>query len=187
MFKGTTILAVRSGGVLAFGGDGQVTMGETIMKHGARKVRWLFDHQVLAGFAGSTADAFTLFERFEEKLNLFNGNLTRAAVEMAKDWRMDKMLRRLEALMIVADEEHIFVISGNGDVIEPDDDIVGIGSGAPYAEAAARALYRHTELPAADIVKAAMEVTAGICIYTNERLTLEVLPKEESAEDSRKD
>jgi ATP-dependent HslUV protease subunit HslV len=178
MFKGTTIIAVQRDGKVAMGGDGQVTLGDTVMKHGARKVRWLYDEQILAGFAGSTADAFTLFERFEEKLELFNGSLTRAAVEMAKDWRMDKMLRRLEALMIVADEEHIFVISGNGDVIEPDDAIVGIGSGAPYAEAAARALYRHSALSAPEIVKAAMEVTAGICIYTNERLTLEVLPKE---------
>ncbi|NPA25152.1 MAG: ATP-dependent protease subunit HslV [Deltaproteobacteria bacterium] len=183
MFKGTTILAVRRGEKVALGGDGQVTLGDTVMKHGARKVRWLYDEQVLAGFAGSTADAFTLFERFEEKLDLFNGNLTRAAVEMAKDWRMDKMLRRLEALLIVADEEHIFVISGNGDVIEPDDSIVGIGSGAPYAEAAARALFRYSELPADEIVKAAMKITAEICIYTNDRLTLEVLPKEPAPED----
>ncbi len=179
MFRGTTIIAVRRGKVVAMGGDGQVTLGDTVMKHGARKVRWLYDEQVLAGFAGSTADAFTLFERFEEKLELYNGNLTRAAVEMAKDWRMDKMLRRLEALLIVADEEHMFVISGNGDVIEPDDDVVGIGSGAPYAESAARALLRHSELEATEIVKAAMKITSEICIYTNDRLTLEILPKEQ--------
>ena len=179
MFRGTTILAVRRDDLVALGGDGQVTLGDTVMKHGARKVRWLFDDQVLAGFAGSTADAFTLFERFEEKLELYNGNLTRAAVEMAKDWRMDKMLRRLEALLIVADEEHIFVISGNGDVIEPDDSVVAIGSGAPYAEAAARAMLRHSELTAPDIVKEAMKIASEICIYTNERLTLEVLPKEQ--------
>ncbi len=182
MFRGTTILAVRREKLVAMGGDGQVTLGDTVMKHGARKVRWLYDDQVLAGFAGSTADAFTLFERFEEKLELYNGNLTRAAVEMAKDWRMDKMLRRLEALMIVADEEHIFVISGNGDVIEPDDNVVAIGSGAPYAEAAARAMLRHSELEAADIVKAAMKITSEICIYTNDRLTLEILPKEQEEE-----
>ncbi|MBW1645550.1 MAG: ATP-dependent protease subunit HslV [Deltaproteobacteria bacterium] len=182
MFKGTTILAVRSGGVLAFGGDGQVTMGETIMKHGARKVRWLFDHQVLAGFAGSTADAFTLFERFEEKLNLFNGNLTRAAVEMAKDWRMDKMLRRLEALMVIGNEENTLVLSGNGDVIEPDDQVVAIGSGAPYAEAAARALVRHSQLPAAEIVREALEITSGICIYTNNQYVIETLELAAEAE-----
>lgn len=182
MFRGTTIIAVRRDKFVAMGGDGQVTLGDTVMKHGARKVRWLYDDQVLAGFAGSTADAFTLFERFEEKLELYNGNLTRAAVEMAKDWRMDKMLRRLEALLIVADEEHTFVISGNGDVIEPDDDIVGIGSGAAYAESAARALLRHSELEAVEIVKAAMKITSEICIYTNDRLTLEVLPKEQEEE-----
>jgi len=182
MFRGTTIIAVRRGKLVAMGGDGQVTLGDTVMKHGARKVRWLYDEQILAGFAGSTADAFTLFERFEEKLELYNGNLTRAAVEMAKDWRMDKMLRRLEALLIVADEEHMFVISGNGDVIEPDDDVVGIGSGAPYAESAARALLRHSELEATEIVKAAMKITSEICIYTNDRLTLEILPKEREEE-----
>jgi len=185
MFRGTTILAVRRNEMVAMGGDGQVTLGDTVMKHGARKVRWLFEDQVIAGFAGSTADAFTLFERFEEKLELYNGNLTRAAVEMAKDWRMDKMLRRLEALLIVADEEHIFVISGNGDVIEPDDSIVGIGSGAPYAEAAARALFRNSELKADEIVKEAMQITSEICIYTNDRLTLETLPHAESQEDEK--
>ncbi|MCD6429961.1 MAG: ATP-dependent protease subunit HslV [Deltaproteobacteria bacterium] len=185
MFRGTTILAVRREKLVAMGGDGQVTLGDTVMKHGARKVRWLYDEQILAGFAGSTADAFTLFERFEEKLELYNGNLTRAAVEMAKDWRMDKMLRRLEALMIVADEEHIFVISGNGDVIEPDDNVVAIGSGAPYALAAARAMMRHSELEAANIVKAAMKITSEICIYTNDRLTLEILPKEQEQEEKK--
>ena len=185
MFRGTTILAVRRKKLVAMGGDGQVTLGDTIMKHGARKVRWLYDEQVLAGFAGSTADAFTLFERFEEKLELYNGNLTRAAVEMAKDWRMDKMLRRLEALLIVADEEHIFVLSGNGDVIEPDDEVVAIGSGAPYAEAAARAMLRCSELQAAEIVKAAMKITSEICIYTNDRLTLEILPKVQEQEEKK--
>ncbi|MBN2706052.1 MAG: ATP-dependent protease subunit HslV [Deltaproteobacteria bacterium] len=182
MFRGTTILAVRGNDQVAMGGDGQVTLGDTVMKHGARKVRWLFDNQVLAGFAGSTADAFTLFERFEEKLDLYNGNLTRAAVEMAKDWRMDKMLRRLEALLIVADEEHTFVLSGNGDVIEPDDNVVAIGSGAPYAEAAARAMLRHSSLACPEIVREAMKITAEICIYTNDRLTLEILPKEPARE-----
>ena len=175
MFKGTTILAVRTGKELAIGGDGQVTMGDTVMKHGARKVRWLFDHQVLAGFAGSTADAFTLFERFEEKLNQFNGNLMRSAVEMAKDWRMDKMLRRLEALLIVGNEEHTLVLSGNGDVIEPDDHVVAIGSGASYAEAAAKALVKHTELPATEIVKEALTIASTICIYTNNQFTIEKL------------
>jgi ATP-dependent HslUV protease subunit HslV len=175
MFKGTTILAVRTGKELAIGGDGQVTMGDTVMKHGARKVRWLFDHQVLAGFAGSTADAFTLFERFEEKLNQFNGNLMRSAVEMAKDWRMDKMLRRLEALLIVGNEEYTLVLSGNGDVIEPDDHVVGIGSGASYAEAAAKALVKHTELPATEIVKEALTIASTICIYTNNQFTIEKL------------
>jgi ATP-dependent HslUV protease subunit HslV len=175
MFRGTTILAVQVGDELALGGDGQVTMGETVMKHGARKVRWLYDNQILAGFAGSTADAFTLFERFEEKLTMYHGNLTRAAVEMAKDWRMDKMLRRLEALLIVGNEEHVFVLSGNGDVIEPDDQVVAIGSGAPYAEAAARALVRHSSLTATEIVREALAITAKICIYTNDQFTIETL------------
>lgn len=185
MFRGTTILAVRRDEMVAMGGDGQVTLGDTVMKHGARKVRWLYDDQVLAGFAGSTADAFTLFERFEEKLELYSGNLTRAAVEMAKDWRMDKMLRRLEALLIVADEEHIFVISGNGDVIEPDDSIVGIGSGAPYAESAARALFRNSDLKADEIIKESMKIAAEICIYTNDNLTLETLSQEQKQEDEK--
>ncbi|MBN2332708.1 MAG: ATP-dependent protease subunit HslV [Deltaproteobacteria bacterium] len=179
MFTGTTILAVRTGTELAVGGDGQVTMGDTVMKHGARKVRWLYDNQILAGFAGSTADAFTLFERFEEKLNMYNGNLMRAAVEMAKDWRMDKMLRRLEALLIIANDEHTLVLSGNGDVIEPDDGVVAIGSGAPYAEAAARAMVAHTTLPAAEIVKEALAITSKICIYTNDQFTIEKLVAEE--------
>ncbi len=186
MFKGTTILAVRREGVLAFGGDGQVTMGETIMKHGARKVRWLCERQVLAGFAGSTADAFTLFERFEEKLQMFSGNLTRAAVEMAKDWRMDKMLRRLEALMVIGNEENTLVLSGTGDVIEPDDQVVAIGSGAPYAEAAARALVKHSRLSAPEIVREALGIAAGICIYTNDHFVIETLEFAPAAEDEEK-
>ena len=172
---GTTVLCVRHGGKVALAGDGQVTVQNTIMKHTARKVRRLYQDKCLAGFAGATADAFTLFEKFEKKLEQYNGNLTRAAVELAKDWRTDRMLRRLEALLIVADGEHTFVLSGNGDVIEPDDGIAAIGSGGPYAQAAAKALVAHTDLSAVDIVKEAMLIASQICIYTNDRLVIEEL------------
>jgi ATP-dependent HslUV protease subunit HslV len=171
---GTTILSVRRNGVLAVGGDGQVSLGNTVMKSNARKVRRLYDGKVLAGFAGGTADAFTLFERFEAKLQQY-GNLTRAAIELAKDWRTDRSLRRLEALLCVADAKNSFVVSGNGDVIEPEDDIMAIGSGGPYAQAAARALAQNTELDARTIVEKALGIAADICIYTNRNLTIEEL------------
>jgi ATP-dependent HslUV protease, peptidase subunit HslV len=173
-FRGTTILSVRRNGVVAVGGDGQVSMGNTIMKGNARKVRKLHDGKVLAGFAGGTADAFTLFERFEAKLQQ-HGNLTRAAIELAKDWRTDRMLRRLEALLCVADREKSFVISGNGDVIEPENDLMAIGSGGPFAQAAARALLEHTELDAEAIVREALGIAAGICVFTNRNLVIETL------------
>jgi ATP-dependent HslUV protease, peptidase subunit HslV len=174
-FRGTTILSVRRGGVVAVGGDGQVSMGNTVMKGNARKVRRLHDGKVLAGFAGGTADAFTLFERFEAKLQQ-HGNLTRAAIELAKDWRTDRMLRRLEALLCVADREKSFIISGNGDVIEPEDDLMAIGSGGPYAQAAARALVENTELDARSIVEKALGIAADICVFTNRKLVIETLP-----------
>ncbi len=173
-FRGTTILSLRRGGVVAVGGDGQVSIGNTVMKGNARKVRRLYDGKVLAGFAGGTADAFTLFERFEAKLQQ-HGNLTRAAIELAKDWRTDRMLRRLEALLCVADKEKSFIISGNGDVIEPEDDLMAIGSGGPFAQAAARALLDNTELDAAAIVEKALGIAADICVYTNRNLTIETL------------
>ena len=172
---GTTIVAVRKDGCICLGGDGQVTMGTTVIKHKARKIRRLYQDRVLAGFAGATADAFTLFERFERKLEQYNGNMTRSAVELAKDWRADKMLRHLEALLIVADSENLLIISGNGDVIEPDDDVTAIGSGGPYALAAARALVRHTDLAARDIVETALHLAAEICIYTNTQITIDEL------------
>jgi ATP-dependent HslUV protease subunit HslV len=172
---GTTIVAVRKDGRICLGGDGQVTMGATVIKHRARKIRRLYQDRVLAGFAGATADAFTLFERFERKLEQYNGNMTRSAVELAKDWRADKMLRHLEALLIVADSESLLIISGNGDVIEPDDDVTAIGSGGPYALAAARALVRHTGLAARDIVETALHLAAEICIYTNTQITIDEL------------
>jgi ATP-dependent HslUV protease subunit HslV len=171
---GTTILSVRRNGVVAVGGDGQVSLGNTVMKSNARKVRRLYDGKVLAGFAGGTADAFTLFERFEAKLQQY-GNLTRAAIELAKDWRTDRSLRRLEALLCVADAKNSFIVSGNGDVIEPEDDIMAIGSGGPYAQAAARALAQNTELDARTIVEKALGIAADICIYTNRNLTIEEL------------
>ena len=170
----TTILAVRRGGRLALGGDGQVTLGNTVMKGNARKVRKLYDGKVLAGFAGGTADAFTLFERFEGKLTQF-GNLTRAAIELAKDWRSDRYLRRLEALLLVGDPDHLYVISGNGDVIEPDEGVVAVGSGGPYAMAAAKALARHTDLPVAQVAREALLLAAEICVYTNDHVTVESL------------
>ncbi|HUG41460.1 MAG TPA: ATP-dependent protease subunit HslV [Longimicrobiales bacterium] len=179
-FHATTIVAVRHGGRVALGGDGQVTLGDTIMKGSARKVRKLRDGKILAGFAGSVADAFTLFEKFEEKLERYPGNLPRAAVELAKDWRTDRYLRRLEALLAVADQEHLFLLSGDGNVIEPDDEIVAIGSGGAYALAAARALKEHADLPAVDIVRRALEIAGDICIYTNRNIT--VLELDDGAE-----
>ena len=171
----TTILAVRRNGKTAIAGDGQVTVGDTVMKHNARKVRKMYNDRIVAGFAGATADAFTLFEKFEAKLEQYHGNLTRAAVELAKDWRTDKVLRRLEALMIVADAERSFILSGTGDVIEPEDGIAAIGSGGPYALAAARALAAHTSLSARQTVEAAMQIAGDICIYTNKEITVEEL------------
>ncbi len=168
----TTILAVRRDGQIALGGDGQVTVGDTVMKSNAQKVRALRGGQLLAGFAGAAADAFTLFEKFEEKLERYPGNLPRAAVELAKDWRSDRVLRRLEALLAVADRQHGFVISGTGDIIEPDDGILAIGSGGSYALAAARALKENTALPPVEIVRRALEIAAEICIYTNDNITV---------------
>ena len=170
---GTTILAVRRGGHVALAGDGQVTMKETIMKHRAKKVRKIYEDRIIVGFAGATADALNLYERFEAKLEQFNGNLTRSAVELAKDWRTDKYLRRLEAVLVAVDSEHLFLISGNGDVIEPDEGVLGIGSGGALAQAAAMALIRHTELDARSIADAAMKIAASLCIYTNEDITIE--------------
>jgi ATP-dependent HslUV protease subunit HslV len=170
--RSTTILAVRRDGRVALGGDGQVSVGETVMKANAQKVRTLKGGKVLAGFAGSTADAFTLFERFEEKMERFPENLPRAAVELAKDWRSDRVLRRLEALLAVVDRQHGFVLSGTGDVIEPDDGILAIGSGGPFALAAARALREHSTLAAPDIVRKALEIAGEICIYTNSKITV---------------
>jgi len=172
---GTTIVAVKHRGKIALAGDGQVTLGTTVMKHGARKVRKLYKDQIIAGFAGATADAFTLFEKFESKLEQYQGNLYRAAVELAKDWRTDRMLRRLEALLIVADRDKILVLSGTGDIIEPDDGVAAIGSGGPYALAAARALTRYSNLDVRDIVQEAMRIAARICIYTNDQVVVEEL------------
>ncbi|HWQ70900.1 MAG TPA: ATP-dependent protease subunit HslV [Desulfitobacteriaceae bacterium] len=176
MFQATTIVAVKKGNQVAMAGDGQVTLGQaTVMKHKAKKVRRLFNGQVIAGFAGSVADAFTLFDKFEKKLEEFHGNLQRAAVELAKDWRTDKMLRHLEALLIVADCQNLLLLSGSGEIIEPDDGIAAIGSGGNYALAAARALALHTEMPPADLVKEALTVAASICVYTNDQVTVEEL------------
>lgn len=171
----TTVLSVRHRGEVAIGSDGQVTIGNTVVKAGARKVRKLYHDRVLAGFAGAAADAFTLFSRFEGKLEEHRGNLSRAAVELAKDWRSDRVLRRLEALLAVVDTDHSFIISGTGDLIEPDDGLIGIGSGGPYALAAARALVAHSDLDAKGIVAEAMRIAAAICIYTNDQITVEVL------------
>jgi len=173
MIRGTTIIAVRKSGKVALAGDGQVSTGSTIMKHTARKVRRLYHDKVLAGFAGATADAFTLFERFEKKLEQYNGNLTRSAVELAKDWRTDKILRRLEALMIVADETGSFIISGNGDVIEPDDGIAAIGSGGSFALAAAMAMVKYTDMDASKIAEESLKIASDICVYTNSNIVLE--------------
>ncbi len=172
---GTTIVAIRRKGQAAIAGDGQVTVDKTVLKHRAKKVRRLYNDKVLAGFAGSVADALTLFERFEGKLEQFQGNLPRAAVEVAKDWRTDRALRRLEALLIVMDRDHLFVVSGSGEVIEPDDDVTAIGSGGPYALAAARALAEHTDMSAKEIAREAIETAAAICIYTNDQISVEEL------------
>jgi ATP-dependent HslUV protease subunit HslV len=174
-FHGTTILSVRRGNHVAIGGDGQVTMGDTIMKGNARKVRRLYNDKVIAGFAGGTADAFTLFELFEGKLEKHSGQLTRSAVELAKDWRTNKMLRNLEALLAVADSETSLIISGNGDVIEPENSLMAIGSGGPFAQAAARALLENTDMDARTITETALGIAADICIYTNRQLSLEEL------------
>jgi ATP-dependent HslUV protease, peptidase subunit HslV len=175
IIRATTILAVRKNGKAAVAGDGQVSFGDTIMKHKATKVRPMYDGKVLAGFAGAAADAFNLFERLEEKLETYSGNLTRSAVELAKDWRTDKILRKLEALLLAVDHEHMFVISGTGDIIEPDEDVAAIGSGGPYALAAARALVEHSDLDAEAIAKEAMKIAASICVYTNEHLVIHKL------------
>ncbi len=174
-FRGTTILSVRKGKHVVIGGDGQVTQGNTVMKGNARKVRRLYKDQVIAGFAGGTADAFTLFERFEVKLEMHQGHLVRSAVELAKDWRTDKMLRRLEALLLVADSKSSLIITGNGDVIEPENGLMAIGSGGPFAQAAARALLENTKLSALDIVKKGLNIAGEMCIYTNHHLTIEEL------------
>lgn len=177
MMKATTIVCVRRGSKVAIAGDGQVTLQNTIMKNTARKVRLLHDGKVLCGFAGSAADGITLFEKFESKLNEYSGNLRRASVELAKEWRTDKVLRKLEAMMIVADLEDMLILSGNGDVLDPDYDVASIGSGSPYASAAARAMLENTELEADIIARKAIEIASDICIYTNKHITVEVLEK----------
>lgn len=174
-FRGTTILLVRRNDKVVIAGDGQVSLGNTVMKHNARKVRKMYKDKIAAGFAGSVADSFALFSKFEEKLEKYQGNISRAAVEMAKEWRTDKVLRRLEALMAVADKEKSFVLSGTGEVIEPDDGIIGIGSGGPFAIAAARALLYNTQMELRQIVESAMKIAASICVFTNDNLTFEEL------------
>ncbi len=173
--KGTTVLCVRRDGKVAIGCDGQVTMGDTVLKHNAKKIRKLYNDRILAGFAGATADAFTLFEKFEEKVQAQRGNITRAAVELAKDWRTDRILRRLEALLIVSDQEHTFILSGTGDVIEPEAGVAAIGSGGQYAKAASTALIENTGLAARDVVERAMKIASSICIYTNDQILIEEL------------
>ncbi len=175
MMRSTTVLSVRHKGLVVMAGDGQVTFGDTVVKQGARKIRRLYNDQILAGFAGSAADSFALFSRFESKLEQYRGNLERSAVELAKDWRTDRFLRRLEAMLIVLDREATFLLSGNGDLIEPDDGVIAIGSGGAYALAAAKALARHTELDAKAIAEHAMVIAASICIYTNANVTIESL------------
>ncbi|GAB1265754.1 ATP-dependent protease subunit HslV [Aurantivibrio infirmus] len=175
-YRGTTILSVRRGNKVVIGGDGQVSMGNTIMKGNARKVRRLYRDQVIAGFAGGTADAFTLFERFEAKLEAHGGQLVRAAVELAKDWRTDRALRRLEALLAVADKDASLIVTGNGDVIQPEDDLIAIGSGGSFAQSAARALLENTELEAQEIVKKSLTIAGDVCVYTNHQFTIEELP-----------
>ena len=174
-FHGTTIVCVKKNSKIALGGDGQVTLGDTTVKHSAKKVRKIYEDKVCVGFAGSTADAITLFDKFEAKLQEFRGNLKRSAVELGRDWRTDKILRRLEALLIVADKEDMFLISGSGDVIEPDDDVLAIGSGGSYAKASAKALLKFSDLEAEDIVQNSLEIASEICIYTNNNITIEVL------------
>jgi ATP-dependent HslUV protease subunit HslV len=174
-YRGTTIVSVRRNGKVVIGGDGQVSMGNTVMKGNARKVRRLHNDQVIAGFAGGTADAFTLFERFEAKLQAYNGQLTRAAVELAKEWRSDRALRKLEALLAVANAEASLIITGNGDVIQPEDDLIAIGSGGPYAQSAARALLENTELSAEEIAKKSLTIAGDICVFTNHNHTIETL------------
>jgi ATP-dependent HslUV protease subunit HslV len=171
----TTIICVRKNGKVAIAGDGQVTLGDTVIKHGAKKIRRLYNDKIISGFAGSSADSFALFSRFESKLEQFHGNLSRAAVELAKDWRTDRALRHLEAIMVVADDKNSFLIAGNGDLIEPDDGLIAIGSGGPYALAAARALLKHTSLGAREIAEEAMQIAGKICIYTNDSVTVEEL------------
>ncbi|MCD6419254.1 MAG: ATP-dependent protease subunit HslV [Synergistetes bacterium] len=174
-FRGTTVIALKHRGKSVMGGDGQVTFGDTILKSGAKKVRKIFDGRVVAGFAGSTADAFTLFDRFESKLQKYQGNLMRASVELAKDWRTDKILRRLEALLIVMDKDHMFIISGSGDVVEPEEGVAAIGSGGNYALSAAKALLRHSNLSAEEIVRESLRIASEICVYTNEKFVIESL------------
>lgn len=178
-FRGTTILCAKRAGQMVIGGDGQVTLGHVVMKGNARKVRRLYNGQVIAGFAGATADAFTLFERFEARLQTHNGQLMRAAVEMAKDWRTDRALRKLEAMMLVADQDNMLLISGTGDVIEPQDDFIAIGSGGSYAHSAAQALMENTELSAREVVEKSLHIAGDLCIYTNHNLTIEALSKDE--------
>ncbi|HVC49696.1 MAG TPA: ATP-dependent protease subunit HslV [Burkholderiales bacterium] len=175
-YHGTTILAVRRGNSVAMGGDGQVTLGNTVIKATARKIRFLYQNRILAGFAGATADAFTLFERFEAKLEKHQGNLVRSAVELAKDWRTDRMLRRLEAMLAIADERSSLIITGNGDVLEPEHGVMAIGSGGGFAESAARALLVHTDLSPAEIVSHSLGIAADLCIYTNQNHIIEILP-----------
>ena len=174
--RSTTIVAVKRDGQIALAGDGQVTLGQTVLKHGARKVRRLYQNRVIAGFAGSVADAQALSDRFESKLEGSSGNITRAAIEFAKDWRTDRIMRRLEAMMIVTDGEHLYIISGDGNIVEPDDGIAAIGSGGPFAAAAAKALVKNTAMSAKDIVEEAMRVAAEICIYTNDKVSVDQLP-----------
>ncbi|MCL5036856.1 MAG: ATP-dependent protease subunit HslV [Chloroflexi bacterium] len=175
MLHATTILAVKHKGRVAMAGDGQVTFDKTIVKHTAKKIRRMFQGKVLGGFAGSAADGLTLYEKFEAKLEEYSGNLVRAAVELAKDWRSDKVLRKLEAMMVIADADHLFIVSGAGDVIEPDDGIAAIGSGAPYAQAAAKALTRHSELSAEEIVEESLHIAASICVFTNDHIEKEIV------------
>ena len=175
LIRSTTVLSVRRDGKVVLAGDGQVTLGESVIKHSAKKIRRLYNEKILAGFAGSTADAFTLFSRFEAKLEQYHGNLGRAAVELGRDWRTDKFLRNLEALLLVSDKDQTYLLSGQGDVIEPDGGIAAIGSGGPYAQAAAQALLEHTQLPAREVAEQAMKIAGKMCIYTNDRVTIEEL------------
>ncbi len=175
MFKGTTILAIKHKGEVAISGDGQISMGNTIMKNNTKKIRKLYDGKVLTGFAGASADAMTLFEKFEKKIEELHGNLSKAVISLAKEWRTDKMLRKLEAILIVADKKHIFIVSGTGDIIEPDDNIAAIGSGGPYAFAAAKALVKHSNLSAPEIALESLKIAASICIYTNDKISVEKL------------